>query len=275
MLDNSNNLFNNFCETVERYGLISETERLIFCFSGGKDASVGLYFLQKYLNNTNRIRVKLCVLMVLFPKHVYFDENNEHDQLDTVIKYWESLGIHIDILRVSREDIVSSTCNPCKFCKNAREEEIDKYLSENEYGNAFSTLVTGYTLYDAIAYVSEICLRSNFLNSPVTNSRIANCLHKIKPLEILPSGMRLIRPLIRMDECLIKKFLEENNIPYISQGCMASIQKHKRLYFEALKSLNSEIDISYEGLISFLNKNNIFLPETFEDISMSYGFTDC
>lgn len=78
-----------------------------------------------------------------------------------------------------------------------------------------------------------------------------------------------------MDERLIKKFLEEKRIPYISQSCMVSVRKHKRLYFEALKSLNEGVNISYEGLITFLNKNNVFLPKTFDDINMLYGFTDC
>lgn len=274
MVNNENTLFNNFCETIEKHELLSATKRLIFCFSGGKDATIGLYFLRKYLEE-NKIEIKLHVIMVLFPKHVYFDANNEHVELDRVIEYWKSQGIHIDILQVSREDIDLSQSNPCKFCKEARKEKIDKYLSTNEYANDSSTLVTGYTLYDAIAYVSEICLRSDFLNKPITSNRIAACLHKMRPLEVLPSGMRLIRPLIRMDECLIKRFLEENMIPYVSQGCTASVQKHKRLYFEALKSLKGEITISYEGLIAFLNKNNIFLPETFENMNMSYGFTDC
>lgn len=275
MVDENNALFNNFVETVERYELLSQTEKLIFCFSGGKDASIGLHFLKQYLD-INREKTELHVIMVLFPKHVYFSENNEHVQLDNVVKYWENLGIYMDVLQVSREDISSITLNPCKSCKNARKELIDEYLSVNGYIDASSTLITGYTLYDAIAYTSEICLRSNFFNSYADdNNRIANCLHKIKPLEILPNGMRLIRPLIRMDERLIKKFLEEKHIPYISQSCMASVRKHKRLYFEALKSLNEGVNISYEGLITFLNKNNVFLPKTFDDINMLYGFTDC
>ncbi len=268
-------MFNNFVETVEKYELLSRTQRLIFCFSGGKDASIGLHFLKQYLD-FHKEKIELHVLMVLFPKHVYFDENNDHAQLDNVVTYWKNLGIYIDILQVSREDISLTTLNPCKFCKSARKEMIDEYLNVNGYVDASSTLITGYTLYDAIAYTSEICLRSNFFNSYTNNdNRIANCLHKIKPLEILPNGMKLIRSLIRMDEQLIKKFLEENRIPYVSQSCMASMQKHKCLYFEALKSLNEEMNISYEGLIAFLNNNNIFLPETFNDINMLYGFTDC
>ncbi|MCR4623292.1 MAG: hypothetical protein K5780_01365, partial [Alphaproteobacteria bacterium] len=72
MVNNENTLFNNFCETIEKHELLSATKRLIFCFSGGKDATIGLYFLRKYLEE-NKIEIKLHVIMVLFPKHVYFD----------------------------------------------------------------------------------------------------------------------------------------------------------------------------------------------------------
>ena len=53
MIDENNTLFNNFVETVERYELLSQTQRLIFCFSGGKDATIGLHFLRKYLEENN------------------------------------------------------------------------------------------------------------------------------------------------------------------------------------------------------------------------------
>ena len=38
-------LYSVFCETVAKYELLSGIEKIVFLFSGGKDATLGLFFL--------------------------------------------------------------------------------------------------------------------------------------------------------------------------------------------------------------------------------------
>lgn len=168
----------------------------------------------------------------------------------------------------------------CKICKNARKAIVDKYLNSYiERGN--TAIVTGYTLYDALAYMDEICLVSNFdfnnisPDDAVIINRVKNCLHKMKAKEKLPNGLTIIRPLIAMKENMIMDAVINLNIPYISRGCKAATNKHKREYFKVLNVAAFIDNTTYEGLLNFLAKININLPETFEDVELGNYFTDC
>ena len=84
----------------------------------------------------------------------------------------------------------------------------------------------------------------------------------------------------RMQESLdflkVKQYAVINlNIPYISRGCKAATNKHKREYFKVLNVAAFIDNTTYEGLLNFLAKININLPETFEDVELGNYFTDC
>ena len=42
-------LYSLFADPIERYGMLEEIDRVAFLFSGGKDATLGLLFLNRYL----------------------------------------------------------------------------------------------------------------------------------------------------------------------------------------------------------------------------------
>ena len=97
----------------------------------------------------------------------------------------------------------------------------------------------------------------------------------MKAKEKLPNGLTIIRPLIAMKENMIMDAVINLNIPYISRGCKAATNKHKREYFKVLNVAAPIDNATYEGLLDFLVKINIDLPETFEDVELGNYFTDC
>lgn len=270
-------LFKVFSETIEKYSMLKNVEKLIFLFSGGKDATLGLYFLNKYILDNN-LDIELEAIMIKYPKHVYTLENGTNaDCYTKTVSFWGNLDVDLKIFEPSCTDIDGSEIDACKICKSARKQLVDTYLNQNEK----VTVVTGYTLYDALAYMDEICLVTNYdldlfkIKDEKIIKRIQNCLHKIKAKEELPNGLKIIRPLICMHEDKIMNFVSDNNIPYIDRPCKASVKKHKREYFKVLNVASAINNTSYEGLLSFINQMNLDLPESFDDIDCGNYFTDC
>lgn len=273
-------LYSIFCETVTKYELLSGIEKVVFLFSGGKDATLGLFFLNKYIKE-KKLPVSLEALMVAYPKHVYYlEDGTEADCFVETKRFWEEQQVNVKVFDSEECDFKDDEKGACKICKNARKAIVDGYLdSYIESGN--TAIVTGYTLYDALAYMDEICLVSNFdfnnisLADVATLNRVKNCLHKMKAKEKLPNGLTIIRPLIAMKENMIMDAVINLNIPYISRGCKAATNKHKREYFKVLNVAAPIDNATYEGLLDFLAKINIDLPETFEDVELGNYFTDC
>ncbi len=273
-------LYSVFCETVAKYELLSGIEKIVFLFSGGKDATLGLFFLNKYLKE-RELPISLEALMVAYPKHVYYiEDGTEADCFVETKEFWEEQQVNMKIFDSKESDFKDDEEGACKICKSARKDIVDKYL-HSYIGNRNTAIVTGYTLYDALAYMDEICLVSNFdfnnlsPKDAVTMNRVKNCLHKMKAKEILPNGLTIIRPLIAMKENMIMDAVVNLNIPYVSRGCKAAINKHKREYFKVLNVASPINNATYEGLLNFLAKINIDLPETFEDVELGNYFTDC
>jgi len=276
----ANAKYNKFCNTIEKYNLLESINNVVFLYSGGKDATFGLYFLNKYIMNYYP-EINLKAIMVTYPAHVYFEENGEEaDCFKRVREFCASQNVDLDVFTSDNQDLTEGAVDGCKICKATRKEILDGYL-QNIGENGKSAIVTGYTLYDILAYLDEYCLLTNFtfdmtqFTEKKITERITNCLHKMNVKEELPGGFRIIRPLVDFKESDVVDFLNDNSIPYINRPCKVSSKKHKRIYFEALNLVESMNNSSYEGIMDFLSKHNIELPKTFNDIQYKFHFTDC
>lgn len=274
----SGQLYATFCETIEKYGLLDGIDRIIFLFSGGKDATLGLYYLNEYVIE-NKLPISVEALMIAYPTHVYYHKDSREASCFVNTKnFWENSGVKFHIFDSEAADFDETEKNACKICKAARKKLVDGFLNTCE-NKERTAIVTGYTLYDAMAYMDEIILVSNFEFDNIDNekalNRMKNCFHKMKIKEKLPNGFTIIRPLINMKENFIMQDVIDLEIPYISRGCKASVNKHKREYFKVLNVAEPINNTTYEGLLSFINKMDLKLPETFDDINMDNYFTDC
>ncbi|MGE5626896.1 MAG: hypothetical protein ACM3X7_02135 [Solirubrobacterales bacterium] len=273
-------LYTIFSETMKKYELLEGTEDIIFLFSGGKDATIGLYFLNQYIKR-NDLDLNLRAVMVTYPTHVYFHEDGRETECFTSTKnFWKAQGVNLEVFISDTEDLRDGEVNGCKICKSARKQIVDKYLN-NATNKKKTAIVTGYTLYDILAYMDEISLVSNYnfkvseLKDKKAIKRVDNCLHKMKIKEDLPNGFRIIRPLAVFNEDDILEYVKENSIPYVNRPCKVSTAKHKRAYFKVLNIASPINNVSYEGVLNFLSKNEIEMPQNFDDIEYGNYFTDC
>ena len=272
-------LFSLFTDTIERHGMLEGIDRVVFLFSGGKDATLGLLFLNRYIREKN-LPIALEALMVAYPKHVYYLEDGVEAQcFKETKKFWEEQQVKLVVFDSEEADLGDNTEGACKICKDARKKIVDEYL-DNYIVQGKTAVATGYTLYDAMAYMDEICLVSNYDFNNITEedlvkNRIFNCLHKMNAKELLPNGLRIIRPLIAMKENSILDVVNDLCIPYIDRGCKAATNKHKREYFRVLNVAAPINNVTYEGLLEFVKKINVKMPKEFDDIKLGNYFTDC
>ena len=279
-MENNTKLYAKFCDTIVKYDLLKEIKKIVYLFSGGKDATIGLYLLNKYLKE-NSLDIDLQAIMVTYPQHVYFnDDGSERECYAHIKKYWFGQNVNLHVFVPDDADIGGDEANACKICKTARKKLVDKFLDDID-DKPSTAIVTGYTLYDILAYVDEMALVCNYdfrnytkLDQKIVN-RIENCLHKMRAKEELPDGFRIIRPLVDFNEVDVVKSNNELNLRFIETPCNAAKYKHKRAYFKMLDIAYSINNTTYEGVMKFLQDQDVVFPETFQDIEYDNSFTDC
>lgn len=219
--------------------------------------------------------------MVTYPKHVYYlEDESEAECFIKTKEFWNELGVDLKVFDSDQEDLKDGEIRGCRICKGARKQIVDTYLDKVSKESK-TAVVTGYTLYDVLAYLDEISLVSNYnfnineLKEQNAINRIQNCLHKMKAKEELPNGLTIIRPLICMHEDDIMDVIKKAHMPYINRPCKVSDSKHKREYFKVLNTVGTINNVSYKGVLDFLDKVSIELPYTFTDIEYENYFTDC
>ncbi len=251
---------------------IENDENVIVLFSGGKDATLLLHLLERY-RNKRVLKFKIKPVLVAYPLHMYFNKDcQKNDQFCNIIQYWKNRNIMIDINLVnSSVSDITSKKEQCSVCKSERMSVVNNVLSEEPE----SLIITGYTLYDAIAYYMEIQLRTNlWLDKDLYHSkRIKNCLHKMCLVEKLPKG-RIARPLLGVDEFYIPEYLAKNKIPFINIPCIAANHKLKRALFNIYNDYHEIINVDYRGINKFVEMSDFNIRD-FSDINFDTKFVDC
>jgi tRNA(Ile)-lysidine synthase TilS/MesJ len=270
-----------FSETIEKFRLLEGINRLLFLFSGGKDATFGLKLLSEYIRESE-LDIKVEALMITYPKHVYYTyEDLRNDVFEQSLNFWSDQGVDLKIINPPVQDIQNNRAYGCGECKKVRMSMVETFIRESGIDRKGMAIVTGYTLFDAHAYIQEFGLVTNYSYQldhdllPEQKNKILNCLHKMRIQETLPSGVKILRPLLIFKEDTIKHYLKENDIPFINVPCNIADFKPKRNIFKTLNEMSSDLNITYDGLMAFLERNAVVFPEDFQDISNMYNFTDC
>ncbi len=270
-----------FAETIEGFNLLRNINRILFLFSGGKDATFGLKLLSEYIRESE-LDIRVEALMITYPKHVYYTYAAiRNDVFERSLDFWKDQGVDLKIVNPPVQDIQNNKAYGCGECKKVRMSAVETFIRESGIDRKGAAIVTGYTLFDAHAYIQEFGLITNYSYQldhnllPEKKNKILNCLHKMRIQETLPVGAKILRPLLIFKEDTIKHYLNANDIPYIDVPCNVADYKPKRTIFKTLNEMSSDLNITYDGLMAFLKRNAVVFPEDFQDISNMYNFTDC
>lgn len=199
-------------KAVFDFNMIEENDKILICFSGGKDSFMLIRVLE-YLQKKYPINFELKILVV----NPNFDKNFEKKLLKILKE--EKLDFEIinskiqETIKVQNE---KKKLNPCFMCSRLRRGIIYNYAIEN----GFNKIALGHTIDDAI-------------ETHLMNLFFSNKTSFLKPKYLAENGkVEVIRPLIYIDENLIIKSVESCGFKPIKNKCPMKQKDSKRDFFK-------------------------------------------
>lgn len=220
-------ILHNVGKCISDYSMISEGDRILVCFSGGKDSFVLLDALEK-LRNKAPIKFEIFVLCINpnFKKQDYTEMKN----------FLEKNKYNYEILdtKISKVMEQKKSKNPCSLCSRLRRGVIYNYAQKNN----FNKIALGHNLDDAI---------ETFL----INLFYSNKLQFMRTLYKTEYKNFIIRPLIYCNEELVQMYCDKLNYVTFKQYCPLKEEDSTRLFMRELIKKNKQKNPKI--YLSFLN----------------------
>ena len=189
------------------YEMLKDNDKILVAVSGGKDSITLLHFLNLRRRFTP-IKYQLLA--------VYVDLGYQNN-IDKLIKYFESLGIDYHIEKVEFSDQNKS----CFWCSWNRRKALFKLADRLGYNK----IALGHHKDDIV----ETILLNLFFNGEISS---------MKPKqELFEGNLTIIRPLAYVEERLIIKFCKDKNLPYLENNCPNAKNSKRLLIKNIVKNL--------------------------------------
>ncbi len=220
-------------ETIVKYRLIADGDRILAGASGGKDSFVLLHLLD-HLQKTAPVHFDFIAAT--------FDPRFPGFGVETTVQYcrehnWKHEIISLDIPAVIAEKKMEK--NPCMLCSRLRRGHLYKLAGELNCGK----LALGQHLDDII---------SSFLMSLCRGQGLTSMAPLVQPDN--PAHPAVIRPLALVPEELIRNCARNFGVPEKSGVCQyeETLKKGDRAQFSALVD---ELSLRIPGLRSNIAKS--------------------
>lgn len=216
-----NRLFlNDVRRAVEKHSLIQEGDNILVGLSGGKDSMFLIYALN------------------LLKKNSYLDFNIAGIHVDiginidmsNVEKYLNSIGIPYLYENIDIKNSIFNEKNPCYPCTKIKRGTIARISKEK----GFNKIAYGHHMTDVV-------------NTFLLNIVYTGQFHTFKPNSFNHKHqLHLIRPLVYVKEDVIKKIVEEENLPLGREGLCPEDRKNKRyeigLLMDSIKKMYPDFE---------------------------------
>jgi len=196
-------------------------------FSGGKDSSVCLLFLNKLKESYN---FTLKAYLYTFPVHRYTD--NFHKSLND---YWDRQRVEIDYHKADENDsILENSPNPCRVCQNVRKNQLFELFKLYRNRVKKLVLVSGHSLWDLAGYAvnrlvaSELITESR-LEEAAGEERFIEVAQRFYPFFTMPEGYSVYRPMLFLNQDEIEEVIKEERIPVLNVPCKYTNSRPKKV----------------------------------------------
>ncbi len=201
-------------KAIAEFSMINEGDKILICFSGGKDSFVLIRVLS-YLKRKYPINFELKIVCV----NPNFD-STFFDKVERIAKN-EDLDFEIINSKIGSiiEDLTAiKKMSPCFMCSRLRRGILYNYAIEN----GFNKIALGHTLNDAI-------------ETHLMNTFFSNKTSFLKPKYLAENGkVEVIRPMIFVDEKYILDYIKKENYIAVKNNCPMRSENSKREYFRKI-----------------------------------------
>jgi tRNA 2-thiocytidine biosynthesis protein TtcA len=225
-------ILHNVGECISDYSMIKDGDRILVCFSGGKDSFVLLDTLEK-LRKKAPIKFEIFVLCV--------NPNFKEQDYSIMRKFFEKEKYDYEILESNISKVIKekNPKNPCSLCSRLRRGIVYKYAVKNK----FNKIALGHNLDDAI----ETFLMNLFYS---------NKLHFMRAMYESEYENYIIRPLIYCNEDLIQMYCDKLNYVTFKQYCPLKEEDSTRYFVKEIIRKNKEKNPKiYSSFLSAMKSN--------------------
>ncbi len=235
-----------------------EGKEVIVAYSGGKDSSVVLHFLELARKTFN---YNLEVHGIIIPEHVL--NESEREKLDN---YWRKRGLPISWHKINDADKILSEApsqgiSPCLICNRTKKNELLKKLKLTKQDWSRLVMVISYSLWDLVSASIEHITSGIFADQELSTAikgkepeeRFMEIAQRFYPLIKLKNGMSVFKPLIYYNDQDIIETVKENGLPITSPSCEHKEYRPKRGF--ALYYHKMDHHFNYEKVLAFAQKS--------------------
>ncbi len=231
-------------ETIEKYNMLEETERVVVGFSGGADSVSLLYFLSDFIKNSN----KNIEIVPIHVNHGLRGEEADRDE-NFAKEFCRNLGLDLIVVQeyvnaLALENKVSTE----EAGRNVRYDAFSRYAE-----GARSKIAVAHTLSDSCETMLFNLIRGT----------------GIKGLcGIPPTRDNIIRPLISVTRAQVEDYCRERHLKYIHDSTNFGLEytrnKIRLGIIPLIKEINPNFEKSAKRLISIISESEDFIDETAE-----------
>jgi len=231
-----------------------EGKDLIMAYSGGKDSTIVLHFLDLARRT---FKFELEARGIVIPEHVLTIE--ERDRLD---QYWENRGVAINwhsIVDADKKlnDAPEQGISPCLICNRTKKNELMNYFGRTKPDLGKVVMVVSYSLWDLVSATIEHITGGIYAERSLSNAvqgkqpedRFMEIAQRFYPLIKLQSGLTVFKPLIYYNDQDILETVKENNLPVTRPTCNHKEFRPKRGF--ALFYHKMDHHFNYEKVLNF------------------------
>jgi len=220
---------------IEDFDMIESGDKIAVGLSGGKDSLTLLHAL----SNLKRFyKVKFDIIAITIHPG---SETFKTAELEVTCK---ELGIEYVVYQSDIANVVfeiRNEKNPCSLCANMRRGMLNSVAIEN----GCNKIALGHHLDDTM----ETFLMSLFLNGKINTFAPVTYLSR--------TNIKVIRPMIYVDEKLIRMVAKENNFPVVDKCCPKDGYTKREYMKDLIKALKKDIPKVRENLSGAIERSNI------------------
>ncbi len=220
---------------IEDFNMIDEGDKIAVGLSGGKDSITllyALYYLQKFYRKHFEI-----MAITIHPGSETFDTTE-------LKKICDELGVEYLVYNSNISQVVFDIRkeeNPCSLCANMRRGMLNSLAVEH----GCNKIALGHHMDDVM---------ETFLMSVLLNGRI----HTFAPVTYLSrSNVKTIRPMIYVEEKLIRSVAKEKNFPVMNKCCPADGFTKRDYMSDLIHTLKKDIPRVKEHIFGAIKRSHI------------------